>query len=63
MSISLTYAVAVFAAVFWKSQHVLEEEGGLKWDINMPSGSAFNPNTSAMSSFQVSEEQDPVLNQ
>jgi len=29
-------------------------EGGLKWDINMPSGSAFNPNTSAMSSFQVS---------
>ena len=29
-------------------------EGGLEWDINMPSGSAFNPNTSAMSSFQVS---------
>ena len=29
-------------------------QGGLQWDINMPSGSAFNPNTSAMSSFQVS---------
>jgi hypothetical protein len=29
-------------------------EGGLEWDINMPSGSSFYPNTSAMSSFQMS---------
>jgi hypothetical protein len=29
-------------------------EGGLECDINMPSNSAFNPNTSAMSSFQMS---------
>jgi len=29
-------------------------KGSLQWDINMPSGSAFQPNTSAMSSFQVS---------
>lgn len=29
-------------------------EGSLKWDINMPSGSDFNHNTTAMSTFQMS---------
>ena len=38
----------------YSGSSVTISEGGLECDINMPSNSAFNPNTSAMSSFQMS---------
>ena len=44
----------VLIPMYKPSSSCILSKGSLQWDVNMPSNSAFNPNTSAMSSFQVS---------